>query len=176
MSASPDAPQPVRRWTVGGAVIEGPDGVLLVRNRRRGGVIDWTPPGGVIDSGEELIEGLSREVTEETGLVVPRWRGPLYEIRCLAPQLGWDLRVVAYGAEHPGGELAFDDPDGIVETGKWFHGERCHEPLEASPPWVREPLVDFLTHRWADTRRYAYLVEGTRRAELRVTRTDPDDH
>ncbi|MCB1029149.1 MAG: NUDIX hydrolase [Microthrixaceae bacterium] len=170
---TPSAAEP-RRWTVGGAVIEGPGGVLLVRNRRRGGSIDWSPPGGVIDPGEGLVEGLSREVTEETGLVVSDWRGPLYEIDCHAPELGWRLRVVAYGAEHPGGELSFDDPDGIVEAGDFFAGERCHEPLAGSPQWVREPLVDWLTHRWAEPRTFSYLVEGTRLSELRITRTDVD--
>ncbi len=33
-------------------------------------VVDWTPPGGVIDPGETISEGLVREVREETGLVV----------------------------------------------------------------------------------------------------------
>lgn len=161
-----------RRWTVGGAVIEGPRGVLLVRNRRRGGVVDWSPPGGVIDAGEGVVEGLSREVTEETGLVVPHWRGPLYEIDCVAPQMGWHLRVVAYGAEHPGGDLSFDDPDGIVEDGGFFAGDACAEPLAASPAWVREPLIDWLTNRWDEPPTFSYLVEGTRLSDLRVTRTD----
>ena len=39
----------MRDWLVGGAVIEGPAGLLLVRNRRRDGSFDWSPPGGVID-------------------------------------------------------------------------------------------------------------------------------
>ncbi|MBK6502479.1 MULTISPECIES: NUDIX hydrolase [Candidatus Microthrix] len=167
-----EGPDGLRDWTVGGAVIEGPAGVLLVRNHRSGGVVDWSPPGGVIDPGEELIEGLTREVAEETGLVVPRWRGPLYEITCRAPQLGWCLRVVAFGAEYPGGELSFNDPDGIVESGDFFHRTACDEPLAGSPQWVREPLVDYLAHRWAEPRRYAYLIEGTRRSELRVTRSE----
>src|SRR4051794_15409365 len=38
-----------REWTVAGGLIETPDGVLLVRNVRRGGFEDWSTPGGVID-------------------------------------------------------------------------------------------------------------------------------
>ena len=47
----------MRRWLVAGAVIEGPEGVLLVQNRRRDGRVDWSPPGGVVDPGEPGIEG-----------------------------------------------------------------------------------------------------------------------
>ena len=39
----------MRDWLVAGAVIEDPDRVLLVENRRRNGSTDWSPPGGVID-------------------------------------------------------------------------------------------------------------------------------
>lgn len=155
-------------------MIEGPEGVLLVRNRRRGGRVDWSPPGGVIDSGEGVVEGLSREVAEETGLAVACWNGPLYEIDCEAPGLGWHLRVVAFGAAHPGGELSFCDPDGIVETGAFYAHEACVEQLVAAPPWVREPLVEFLVDRWEGTRRFNYLIEGTRLDALRVTRLDAE--
>ena len=78
----------MRRWLVGGAVIEGPEGILLVQNQRRGGRIDWSPPGGVIDDGEDVLTGLSREVREETGLIVTRWEGPIYTIEATAPDLG----------------------------------------------------------------------------------------
>ena len=60
----------VRSWVVGGALIRHGDGLVMVANRRRDGSIDWTPPGGVIDAGEALLEGLAREVREETGLEV----------------------------------------------------------------------------------------------------------
>jgi len=48
----------VRRWLVGSALIEGEDGLLLVANRRRDGAVDWTPPGGVIDAGESVLDGI----------------------------------------------------------------------------------------------------------------------
>ncbi len=88
----------MRDWLVAGAVIEGPEGVLLVQNRRRNGSHDWSPPGGVIDEGESVIDGLAREVTEETGLVVTSWEGPIYDIEVVAPDLGWRLRVESFRA------------------------------------------------------------------------------
>ena len=91
-------------------MIETPDGVLLVRNQRRNGDLDWTPPGGVIDEGEALLEGLAREVTEETGLIVTAWQGPLYEIQAEAPGLGWRLRVEAWLAVEFEGDLRIEDP------------------------------------------------------------------
>ena len=58
----------MRDWLVGGGLILGPRGLLLVRNRRRNGSWDWSPPGGVIDQGETVLVGLTREVAEETGV------------------------------------------------------------------------------------------------------------
>ncbi len=105
---------PVRDWLVGGALIESPDGLLLVQNRRRDGSHDWSTPGGVIEEGEELLAGLAREVEEETGLVVTEWAGPVYEVLIVAPEMGWRLRVEAHLAVAFEGELTVADPDGIV--------------------------------------------------------------
>jgi 8-oxo-dGTP pyrophosphatase MutT (NUDIX family) len=101
----------VRDWLVGGALIESDDGLLLVRNRRRDGSHDWSTPGGVIEEGEDLLAGLAREVEEETGLVVTEWVGPVYEVRIVAPQMGWRLRVEAHRAIV---QRRAADPDGIV--------------------------------------------------------------
>jgi len=53
----------VREWLVAGGIIEGPDGILLVQNRRRDGSLDWSTPGGVIEvhEGESVVDGLTRE-------------------------------------------------------------------------------------------------------------------
>ncbi|MCU1455861.1 MAG: ADP-ribose pyrophosphatase [Acidimicrobiales bacterium] len=160
----------MRAWLVGGAVIEGPQGVLLVQNRRRDGLVDWSPPGGVIDHGEELLDGLAREVVEETGLRVHAWEGPVYEIEAVAPGLGWTLRVEAHRATHVSGELLVDDPDGIVVDACYVPGARCDVHLANAQPWVREPLSEWLAERWLGTRRFSYRIDGASRHSLEVTR------
>ncbi len=42
----------------------------MVHTRRPGGRMDWSPPGGVIDAGESLIEGLTRVFYPEGSAVV----------------------------------------------------------------------------------------------------------
>jgi len=56
-----------------GAVVLREGQVLLVRRGREPLRGRWSLPGGVLELGETLVEGVVREVLEETGLrVVPR--------------------------------------------------------------------------------------------------------
>lgn len=150
----------MRRWLVGGALIEGPGGVLLVQNQRRDGRIDWSPPGGVIDEGEDLLTGLTREVVEETGLAVTRWSPPLYDIEVEAPELGWHLRVQVHQAEEISGDLVIDDPDGIVVGACYVPRCDCASQLERSQLWVREPFHAWLDEPWSGIRSFRYLLDG----------------
>ena len=160
----------VHRWLVAGALIEGGGGLLLVRNRRRGGVEDWSTPGGVIDAGETLLEGLGREVREETGLVVTDWEGPVYEIRAEAPDLGWSLRVEVHRALTYEGEVVVDDPDGIVVDARFVAVEECTALLDGGHRWVGEPLGEWLTGDRDPGRSYEYLVRGRDPRGLEVVR------
>jgi 8-oxo-dGTP diphosphatase len=161
----------MRQWTVGGALLEGPGGLLLVRNRRRNGSHDWSPPGGVIDEGETLIEGLTREVEEETGLRVTRWGdGPVYEIDAVAEGLGWRLRVEAHIAVDYCGDLRLADPDGIVVDARFVSHADCAGHLEAAQQWVREPLGEWLRLRFEGPRRFGYHILGTDAQALEITR------
>jgi 8-oxo-dGTP diphosphatase len=162
----------MRDWVVGGGLIVAEEGLLLVRNRRRNGSHDWSPPGGVIDDGETLLGGLTREVEEETGLRVTAWAGPVYEVRCEAPDLGWRLRVEAHLALAFEGELHVDDPDGIVVDAAFVDPTACGEHLAACPRWVREPLTAWLGERWdpAEGRPFGFHVAGGDPATARVTR------
>lgn len=54
---------------VGGVVID--EGrVLLVRRATEPALGEWTIPGGLLEAGETLAEGVARELLEETGLIV----------------------------------------------------------------------------------------------------------
>ena len=160
----------MREWTVGGAIIESADGLCLVRNRRRNGSYDWSPPGGVIEHGEDLVVGLTREVAEETGLIVSEWTGPLYTVRIEAPDMGWDLTVEVHRALGYSGELAIADPDGIVVDVGFHPAEACADHLTVGDVWVREPVLAWLEDPWSSRRHFGYVARGTDRSQMVVER------
>jgi 8-oxo-dGTP diphosphatase len=53
--------------SVAAVVVDDTGRALLIRRRDNG---HWEPPGGVLELGEEIADGLRREVAEETGLEV----------------------------------------------------------------------------------------------------------
>jgi 8-oxo-dGTP pyrophosphatase MutT (NUDIX family) len=162
----------VREWVVAGGIVEGPQGLLLVQNRRRNGSVDWTTPGGVIEvaDGESVLDGLTREVLEETGIAVSAWEGPMYEVEAVAADMGWHLRVEVHRATAFTGELVVDDLDGIVVDAKWVDVDACEDHLDGCPLWVREPLAAWLGDRTAAPRSYRYRVDGTDRVTMAVVR------
>ena len=62
-------PQLSPRVRVAAIIVKG-DSILLVRHEKPSGATYWLLPGGGVDYGESLAEGLKREVREETGLEV----------------------------------------------------------------------------------------------------------
>jgi ADP-ribose pyrophosphatase YjhB (NUDIX family) len=54
---------------VGGVVVSG-DRALLIRRGRPPLEGEWSIPGGMLELGETLIEGVERELAEETGMEV----------------------------------------------------------------------------------------------------------
>jgi 8-oxo-dGTP diphosphatase len=162
----------VREWLVASGIVEGPEGLLLVQNRRRDGHVDWSPPGGVVevDDGESVREGLTREVQEETGIRVTAWDGPVYEVEAEAEGMGWTLRVEVYRALAYEGDLDPRDPDGIVVDAQFVPVDDCAGHLASTWLPTHEPLFAYLTDRWTEVRSYRYRVDGEARATMRVTR------
>ena len=162
----------MRPWTVASGLIESDEGLLLVQNRRRNGRHDWSTPGGVIEvhEGETVLDGLTREVYEETGVTVKAWEGPVYEVEAIAQGLGWHLRVEVHRALAYEGELRPADPDGIVVEARYVALDRCHEQLATNYEFVREPLGAWLGERWTAARRYRYRIDGASREEISVVR------
>ncbi len=121
-----------------GAVVVHEGRVLLVR---RGGEPlkgHWTLPGGVLEVGEALIEGVVREVHEETGLLVE----PLELVELLDRIHREDGRVryhyviADYLCRVIGGELrAASDADAVrwLERAEW----NTHSALVLDPITMR---------------------------------------
>jgi len=162
----------VREWLVAGGLVERDDGrLLLVQNRRRDGSLDWTPPGGVIEvhAGEDVVDGLTREVEEETGITVVEWDGPLWRVEAAAPAMGWTLRAEVHRAVSWLGEIRVgDDPDGIVVDAGFVAPGECGDRLLGSSPWVCEPIGAWLAG--ATEPLWRYHLEGRRPGPVVVTR------
>lgn len=162
----------MRSWLVAGGLVEHEDGrILLVQNRRGDGSLDWTPPGGVIEVHEDeaLVDGLTREVEEETGITVLEWAGPLWRVEAAAPAMGWTLRAEVHRAVSWVGELRVgDDPDGIVVDGVFLGREECGARLLGSAPWVCEPISAWLSGSVAPL--WRYHLDGGHPGPVVVTR------
>lgn len=164
----------MRHWVVASGLIETDETLLLVQNRRRNGGLDWSTPGGVIelDDGETVVAGLTREVAEETGIVVREWVGPVYEVEAIAEGLGWALRAEIYRALDWAGELVIEDPDGIVVDARFVPIRDCDGYLEGNHPWVYEPLGAWLAERWDQSRVYRYRLLGDTPGSITVEKVE----
>jgi 8-oxo-dGTP diphosphatase len=112
-----------------GAVVVHEGRVLLVRRGSEPLKGHWTLPGGVLEVGETLVEGVVREVREETGLLVE----PLELVELLerihherihreAGRVRYHYVIADYLCRVTGGELcAASDADAVrwVERAQW---------------------------------------------------------
>jgi len=166
----------MRRFTVAGGLLRAPletgEALLLVCNRRRDGRVDWTPPGGIVDKGETMLVGLSREVTEETSLTVASWSDRAYTVE--VEFVGRDLHLTAEVFEATGwdGELHVDDPDGVVVDARFLDLTAAKRHLSSAPLWVREPLSDWLHDPGSADSHYMFRAESID-GDLQVQRLSP---
>jgi 8-oxo-dGTP diphosphatase len=125
-----------------GAVIVDRNRVLLVQRGREPSKGKWSLPGGGRELGESLTDGLAREVTEETGLIVETVELiELLERIVKQPdseggRIRYHYVIADYLCRVAGGELhAGSDADAVrwVERAEW----NSHSALALDPITVR---------------------------------------
>jgi 8-oxo-dGTP diphosphatase len=106
-----------------GAVIVRDGRALLIRRGQPPLLGEWSLPGGVLECGETLREGVIREAREETGLIVePSEMLGVYErvIRSTDGRVRYHYVLIDYLCRPVGGELKAGSD--AAEAG-WFTGE-----------------------------------------------------
>jgi len=140
-----------------GAVVVDEGRVLLVRRGREPLKGHWSLPGGLLEVGEALADGLVREVREETGLTVE----PLELIELLdrihrdGERVRYHYVIADYLCRVVSGELtAASDADAArwVERAEWNPPRRT---LKLDPVTVR-----VIEAGWQRDRRIHLRVEG----------------
>ncbi|MDZ7703107.1 MAG: NUDIX hydrolase [Trueperaceae bacterium] len=143
-----------REFVVAAAILLDRHGrVLLVGNDWQGyGHVRYTLPGGVVERGESTIDALSREVREETGLIVTDVVHLAYAVH--VEDVRRNDRAISFAfLAHYDGLLNPRDPDGFIVEARFFPVEEV-ETMIPIPP-LREPLAAYLRDRQAG-RFYAY--------------------
>lgn len=115
------------------AVVQGPEGILLIRRDIEPARGLWSYPGGYMDRGETAPSAAAREVFEETGLVVSCRR--LLGVYSYPTSI---VVVIVYEAEILSGQAS---PGPECSEARWF--------LPGDIPWselafpsVRQALLD----------------------------------
>lgn len=118
---------------VGAIVFDDAGRVLLIQRARPPGEGLWTVPGGKLELGETIAQGVAREVREETGLAVEV--GPL---ACVVEHMGegYHFVILDYLARIVG--------DGEPEAGDDARGARFVTPAELATLPLTDGLVDVL--------------------------------
>jgi 8-oxo-dGTP diphosphatase len=128
--------------------------VLLVLQGAPGEEPFWALPGGIVERDELVVEGLVREVSEETGLTIEP--GRLAFVRQvderrpvpLTPRrapVGYQLTVWVFETAGWSGELGADDPDGVVHEAAFVPLREAVERLRRTS-WL-ELAADYLEGR-----------------------------
>jgi ADP-ribose pyrophosphatase YjhB (NUDIX family) len=117
-----------------GAVIVDEGRVLLVRRGNEPMKGHWTLPGGLLELGESLTEGVIREVREETGLIVEVLQliELLERIHRHETRVRYHYVIADYLCRVAGGMLqAASDADAVrwVEREEWNGGALQLDPI-----------------------------------------------
>ncbi len=128
--------------------------ILMVRHHRQG----WVYPGGIVESGENVIDAVKREILEETGV-----RVRVGELFCIASNT----------TAHPGYNGVREVPtklnldflctylDGDIRPSEENSETRWVPPDEAASMITHGPIIDRFQAYQTYSGRPAYLEYGT---------------
>jgi 8-oxo-dGTP diphosphatase len=140
---------------VAAAIVRRGGEVVLVRQGAPGEELFWALPGGVVDEGELVPEGLVREVREETGLEIAlparlafvRQIDNRQPIQLVGgrPGVGYLVTVWVFEVDGWSGDLGAQDPDGFVKEARFVPVAEAVELLRRTR-WL-ELAADYLEGR-----------------------------
>ncbi len=134
------------RIAAGGIILKD-DAILLVRYAAAGGGSYLVGPGGALDSEENAVQAIMREVMEETGVLVrPRRVLWIEDLQCSRFKMckTWMLCDVVSGDVMPTeGARA----EGIAEAG-WFKRDQLGSEVVYPPPLMQHDWDEFRSDNW----------------------------
>lgn len=105
----------------------------------------WALPGGVVESDEDLLTALHREIGEETGLTVRSidrlaWVVEVIEFECPT------LIAFIFEITVEDGQFAPNDPDSYILDIRYMPEDDALRLIGETVPWpeMREPLLAYL--------------------------------
>ncbi|MGA7730432.1 MAG: NUDIX hydrolase [Chloroflexia bacterium] len=135
-----------KTYVIASALIRRGDEILLVHQyRSQDPYPNWFLPGGRVEAGELLSEGLAREVREEAGLDLVTVGQLAYCTHAVDDADHSQSIAFVFEVAEWTGTPNSNDPDGTVSDVRWFSLEEALTHLERVP-WhsMREPLVAYL--------------------------------
>ena len=120
----------MRELHIVAALVRRGDELLMVRQAAPGEQPVWSIPGGRVEPGEFVTHALSRELAEETGLLVQDPGRIAFTAQVDDRRDGFFATIWAWTVGTWGGVLAPADTDGFVREAAWVPLPEALERLE----------------------------------------------